>query len=508
MQANVGDIYSVFSPQLQQYVACQVTHIQAPKTPRGEPLAAVLELDWTGDGLPDASTASRMQPLRCNYYFVKDRYDHAYVTANVPPDYVFIANLPPLVVADTSSYKSVWEVGDSMLRQRSWEQIDPARRARFKAASSEHRVTVGGMSLPQNTTRINDSVLTAVYDLSELDQLPCLMTLETTQGTPELMAYLQQHPFINELHWQSSSVTDIDVSTMRLQRLILQPQGLASICLNPDLYLLSLTAMPAPTLQVEAAEQGRHLSLQCAQAMPVLQGLDQLGALSLTGVKAIDLASIVQRFPHLTELRIWGAPGLASHIDSLAGLAQLQVLTISDVFGFGADDFPSPQQLPNLSRLWMDSVPQDVAKAVKAAYKHAAAQGLDLAISKPRKPEWLAENLHNPFRDWDGREHIASRYAGKAALAYKKLLSATRGINADMDASSVADILTASVTHYVEEFNAIDRSASVIETVEREEIYCVLVDVLGQLEQDLGEPGGLMVNQERLTELFDQLREF
>lgn len=507
MTANVGDIYSVFSVELQQYVACQVTHIQPPRTPRGKPLAAVLELDWTGDALPDAAAASRMQPLRYNYFFTRNRLDHGYVTANVPPDHVLIANLPPLVEDDVSTYKFGWDVGASMARQRSWEQIDPARRKQFRAASSSNKVIVGGHVFRQDATRINDSILDAITDLSELDLLPCLMTIETSKGTHELMAYIQQHPFINELHWQSSTVTDIDVSATRLNRFILQPDGVASVRLNPELYLFSLTAMPSPQLKVEQAEQGRDLSLQCVENMPALQGLDRLGALSLTGVREVDLAPVVRRFPHLRELRLWGKPGMARNMHSIAQLPQLQMLTTFDVFGFEADEFPAPEQLPKLASLWMTSVPADVAKAVKTAYKKAAAQGLDLSISKPRKPEWLAENLLNPFRDWDGREQISAAQAKKAALAYKNLLAATRGIGAYMPAAEAAAALDAMVTAYTLDFNKMDRSG-MIETVEREEIYSVLVDVLKQLEQQLGEQGAAPVQQERLYELFDQLRDF
>ena len=507
MPANVGDIYSVFSVELQQYVACQVTHIQPPRTPRGKPLAAVLQLDWLGDALPDAAAASRMQPLRYSYYFVRNRLDHGYVTANVPPDHVFIANLPPLVEDEVNTYKFGWDTGASLARQRSWEQIDPARRKQFRAASSSNKVIVGGRVFRQDDTRINDSILDAVKDLSELDQLPCLMTIETKKGTPELMAYIRQHPFINELHWQSSTVTDIDVSTTRLSRFILQPDGVASVRLNPGLSLFSLTAMPSPQLQVEQAEQGRDLSLQCVEGVPALHGLDRLGALSLTGVREIDLAPVVERFPHLRELRLWGKPGMATNMNRIAQLTELQMLTTFDVFGFGADEFPAPEQLPKLSQLWMTSVPADVAKAVKTAYKKAAAQGLDLSISKPRKPEWLAENLLNPFRDWDGREQISAAQAKKAALAYKNLLAATRGIGADMPAAEAAAALDAMVTAYTVAFNKMDRSG-IIETVEREEIYSVLVDVLVQLETDLGEQGAALVNQERLYELFDRLRDF
>lgn len=92
---------------------------------------------------------------------------------------------------------------------------------------------------------------------------------------------------------------------------------------------------------------------------------------------------------------------------SLAQLTQLWMFTACDLFAYTAEEFPSASQLPQLSVLWLTSLPADAAKAIKAGYKKAAALGLDLSVTKARKPEWLAENLLNPFRDWDGREHIS-----------------------------------------------------------------------------------------------------
>ncbi|TGU99079.1 hypothetical protein EN829_058870, partial [Mesorhizobium sp. M00.F.Ca.ET.186.01.1.1] len=45
---------------------------------------------------------------------------------------------------------------------------------------------------------------------------------------------------------------------------------------------------------------------------------------------------------------------------------------------------------------------------IKTAYKQESKRGLNLSITKPRNPEWLANNLTNPFRDWDGRENITA----------------------------------------------------------------------------------------------------
>ncbi|MCA1858935.1 hypothetical protein LE191_02280 [Janthinobacterium sp. HSC-3S05] len=506
MLANVGDIYSVFSTELQQYVACQVTRIKDTSSSR--PVAAVLELDWTGDALPDAAAVQAMRPLLCDYFFWNNRHDHCYATANVPPGHTLVGNIAPLVDVEVNSYRSGWNVGDSVLRQRNWERIDPLRRQRFKAASDEREVTLGGHVFRQDATKIDDSVLQALDDISELEQLPCLMSIETADGTQALMEFIQGNPFINELHWQSSTVHALDFSGSGLSRLILQPDGVTSLVLNEGLGLLALRGAPSPALRIKDGADGRHLTLQCTQTLPPFHGLGQLGGLSLVSMKDVDLAQVAQRFPHLTALRIWGKPGLASQMASLAQLTQLRMFTAYDLFGYTAEEFPSATQLPQLSALWLTSLPADVAKAIKAGYKRAAALGLDLSVTKARKPEWLADNLLNPFRDWDGREHISPAYAKKAALAYKNMLAVTRGINAAMDATAAAAALEAMVTGYVDAFNKIERRASIIETVEREEIYTVLAELLVQLRQQLGGQGAALVDEAALLELFDRLREF
>jgi len=500
---NVGDVYSVFSSELQQYVACQVTRIKDASSSR--PVAAVLELDWTGDALPDAAAVQAMRPLLCDYFFWNKRHDHCYATANVPPGHTLVGNIAPLVDVEVNSYRSGWNVGDSVLRQRNWERIDPLRRQQFKAASREREVTLGGHVFRQDATKINDSVLQALADLSELEQLPCLMSIETSHGTPALMAFIQNNPFINELDWQSSTVPALDFSGSGLERLILQPDGVSSLVLNEGLGLLALRSAPSPALRIKDGTDGRHLTLQCKQTLSSFHGLDQLGGLSLVSMKDVDLAQVAQRFPHLTALRIWGKPGLASQMASLAQLAQLRMFTACDLFGYTAEEFPAATQLPQLSALWLTSLPLDAAKAIKAGYKKAAAQGLDLSVSKARKPEWLAENLLNPFRDWDGREHISPAYAKKAALAYKNMLAVTRGIDAAMEAPAAAAVLEAMVSAYVQEFNKIERRTSIIETVEREEIYTVLAELLAQLSSQLG---AALVDEAALLDRFDRLREF
>lgn len=217
----------------------------------------------------------------------------------------------------------------------------------------------------------------------------------------------------------------------------------------------------------------------------------------------------MKRYPELTELRLWGKPGSLIQLESIQHLKALQEFSTYDLFGFIGEQFPNPEQFPKLSKLWLTSLPAEAAKSIKTRYKKAAAAGLELEISKPRKPEWLAENLTNPFRDWDGRDHIKSAHAKKAAQLYKQCLKKIRQLAQSQISNEVIQKqLFSMFENYTQTFNKMDAKTGFIETVEREEIYVVLASLLDQLEQELGNESTIKVNHEALYEVFDLLRDF
>ncbi|MBP1994443.1 hypothetical protein [Paenibacillus eucommiae] len=109
MLANVGDIYCVYVERIQQYTACQVTMLEEPISSKSRPLAAILELDWIGDTLPDEAELHKMKPLICDYFFWNNKLEHYFADANVPPNYMLVGNLPPLTTETTNSYGESWK---------------------------------------------------------------------------------------------------------------------------------------------------------------------------------------------------------------------------------------------------------------------------------------------------------------------------------------------------------------------------------------------------------------
>ncbi|WP_242773597.1 hypothetical protein [Brevibacillus parabrevis] len=508
----VGDIYCVFVEKLQKYTACQVTSFKESESGKSSKLISLLELDWLSDTLPDDAELLTMKPLSCDFYFWNNNLQHSYVEAAVPKDYIKAGNIPPLLPGETNSY-GTWNVGGSIYRQWQWEQIPAEKRQLFKqAAKDDALITLGTRSLRRSTNVVWEDMLAELDDVSELEKLPCLTKIHAAEASASLLAFVKNNPFIIELHLGKTLMSSIDLSGSQIRKLFIQnAQGLEKLTLNKGLTNLTIGSDISPDLHIEADEDGYWLSAGFTSSPPDFHGLPRLSGLHLHQVTELDLLPIVQRFPELQEMRLWGKPGTISNLDSISQLSKLASFSTYDIFGFSADQFPPPQQLPRLSTLWMTSLPADAAKSIKTAYKQESKRGLNLSITKPRNPEWLANNLTNPFRDWDGRENITAAQAKKAADQYKKTATALTALQKqDSELPKAADLeaaLLELVAAYTLAFNKMDRRTGFIETVEREEIYVVLHDLLDSTKQSLAAQG-LAIDLAPLFERFDQLRDF
>lgn len=120
---------------------------------------------------------------------------------------------------------------------------------------------------------------------------------------------------------------------------------------------------------------------------------------------------------------------------------------------------------------------------------------ISLRITKPRKSEWLAQNLDNPFRTWDGVEHIPISSAKKAVEQYRKTRSALLKIANDTEEEREKKALEI-VTNYTQTFNKM----RFIETEERDEIYTALCNILDILPDN--------INKDKLLDRFEELRDF
>lgn len=497
MIAKAGDIYCVYNKSLKKYTACQVTKIDDSGK---KPQATIISLDWVSDELPKEEELALMKPLYIDYMYWGGTFNIKRVDVNVPLNYVYVANVKPLNNEDTGTYGG-WNSGVEIYNQFKWLKIPKEQRDAFKAAdaSSEH-VEFEGNRRRLGTHSEND-MWHDFDDALSLRVFPCLSSLTVTKWHKNLFEYLNSNPFIRELVIENHGKSSLDFSETTIDRLSVDMTGLEELILNDDLSMLFLLGEVKDGCKITSPSFGSDLILYCDGSVPKIQGLEGLEKLYIRTITELDIADILRAYPKLRELRLWGKPGNLINFAKISEFSELEVLTTMDLFGFTADEVPKPEKLQKLYMLWMDSLPEDAAKEVKKLYKKRKGEGLDLWITKPRKAEWLAQNLENPFRSWDGEEHITPANAKKAADIYRKTRAAMVKL-IEAPSKDIEKDAEALVRDYTEGFNKMDKKKPFIDTVERDEVFTALDGILSLIPDELG------IDQDKLIDLFDQLKEF
>lgn len=497
MLAKAGDVYCVYNNYLKKYTACQITKIEEDDQ---KPQAVILSLDWSGEEPLKEAELSSLQPLYKDFMYWNRGIDLSNVDVNVPANYTFVGNVAPLTDESTNSY-ATWGNGYEVYRQLKWQEIPKEQRDTFKEADkSKEKVIFAGKEYLISKHHLNDE-WTPFEDALELKVFPCLSKLTLKKWHENVYEYLQSTPFISELFLENHNQTKLDFSRTSVCTLSIDMTDVEELILNDGLEQLILLGEIRKDCNIQANGNEEALLLQCDKVIPKLKGLEALGKLHVIKIEELDIEEVLNAYPKLTELRLWGKPGNLVHFDKLPEFQQLEVLTTMDLFGFTAEDIPTPDRLPNLYMFWMNSLPEDAAKVTKKLYKKRKEDGLHLWISKPRKPEWLAQNLDNPFRSWDGQENITPANAKKAAALYRK----TRADMVKLVESSPDEMMqgaTELVKLYTEGFNKMDKGKYFIETVEREDIYTALDDILDLI------PAEFNIDKENLLNFFDELKDF
>jgi len=208
-------------------------------------------------------------------------------------------------------------------------------------------------------------------------------------------------------------------------------------------------------------------------------------SLTVRDVGSVDCALLAARYPGLAYLSLSGNFGVLAHASALNQLRSLRRLLIHSLLGISRADCLHPDQVPALELLGLHGIPYDYATAMRARWRPQVPHGTLVDITGARKPEWLAENLSNPLREWDGRPHISKSRFAKATAQYK---ATRRAIMAELSAESepVAPLLAQIGREYAEAFNALDGRAPFIETEEREELFAALNLIVDDAEAVTG----------------------
>jgi hypothetical protein len=196
--------------------------------------------------------------------------------------------------------------------------------------------------------------------------------------------------------------------------------------------------------------------------------------LTARDVNSLDCALLAARYPGLAALRMSGNFGELTNASSLNQLASLKWLFITGLLGMGHADCLHPDRVPKLEFLGLHDIPYDYAAAMRARWRPQAPNGTLVNITGARKPEWLAENIGNPLREWDGRAHISRARFTKATAQYKATRRAVMAALPADDGETSAARLAQIGREYAEAFNRLDGRAPFIETEEREELFDAL----------------------------------
>ena len=493
MKATAGEVYTVYNQYLKRYTACQVAYIAPPDSVSKEPWAVVLSLDWAGDAPLTTEELPRLRPLYKDFMYWSRDLHLRRVPVEIPPQYTPVGTLPPFTDEPCHSYGG-WNDGYEVYLQMKWRAIPEKRRRAFKEAmESDGETEIGGISVKVSSHRVMDKY-TPFGSALELAALPCLSEIICEKWHPDLLEFLRGNPFIRELTLLNHSQRTLDLRGTSITKLMLDMTGLQELWLGEDTEQLLFQNKGPDACTIHASEDGSGLTLQfIGECRPHLELPNLLGLRGIQ-LKDFDLTGLAAVHPHLKKLRLWGAPGNLQNFSAVAQFRELTDFSAFDLFGFGAADIPAPEQMPELRWFWMTSLPEDAAKAAKQLWK--SKPGIDLQITKPRKPEWLAQNLDNPFRGWDGAEHIPAAAAKKAANQYRKTRSQLmkRAVQPGEDAQAQA---LDAVAAYTQTFNKM----GFIETEERDEIYMALRGILDALPDDT-------LQKDTLIEKFDELRDF
>jgi len=200
-------------------------------------------------------------------------------------------------------------------------------------------------------------------------------------------------------------------------------------------------------------------------------------ALTVEGVEVLDCARLVAASPGLHQLILSGTLGRLENAGALNRLSALRQLGVGNLFGMTKSDCLLPTAVPSLEWLVLRSVPREYGSAMRSIWGPELKKGCFSAISALRSPEWLAENVDNPLRDWDGREHISASDLRKSVAEYKATRRAVLAAMADPEEVDLKARLTQIGRDYGNAFNELARRTEFIETVEREELFAALMSI-------------------------------
>mgnify|MGYP000764621617 FL=1 len=303
-------------------------------------------------------------------------------------------------------------------------------------------------------------------------------------------------PFITELTYKGKGQRSLDFRGTSLRKLLIDLTEIDELWLNDEMEQLYLLNDKISPCVIHARDNGANLLLQYRKIFHPYPELSNLNSLHGIEINEVDMNDIFSVYPNLKELWLWGKPGYIRNFSVLESFRNIEVFATRNLFGFSSEDIPVPERMEHLNWLWMTSLPEDAAKCIKKLYKKRKNEGMNLSVTQARKPEWIKENMDNPFRDWDDSDYISPSSAKKAIIQYRKTRNELLALNVQNDPEAQTKAIAA-VEEYTKTFNRM----RCIETDERDLVYKVLCSIIDYMNNPI-------IDKARLLDRFEELRDF
>ena len=326
MNVSAGEVYTVYNKYLERYTACQVAYIAPPDNVSSQSWAVILSLDWVGDAPLTAEELLHLRPLYKDFMYWPRELHLLRVPVEIPPQYTLVGILPSFADEPCRSYGG-WNDGYEVYRQIKWQEIPEERRRAFKEAmESDGEPEIGGIPVKVSSHRLMDKYL-PFGSARELEALPCLSDLICERWHPDLLEFLRENPFLDELTLLSHGQRALDLRRTSVRKLMLDMTGLEELWLGEETEQLLFQNKGPDACTIHAAGNGSGLTLQFIGEYRPHPELPNLWGLHGIRLEEFDLTGLPVVHPSLKELRLWGAPGNLRHFSAVAQFRELTDLS-------------------------------------------------------------------------------------------------------------------------------------------------------------------------------------
>ena len=177
---QAGDVYALQEKETGKWFAFQVVQIGEKL---GEEYAVYVDLDYWSDKKPGERDLKKMSYLTLNHHFWDNEIRHYWVPISFfPSNAIRIGEKAIKPLEECRAYGD-WPDGSQQKWTERWNKLPQDQVSAFKKALTEtsETIIVAGKEVKKNLYRLYDDTLSALSDFSELDKLPGLGSINTSE---------------------------------------------------------------------------------------------------------------------------------------------------------------------------------------------------------------------------------------------------------------------------------------------------------------------------------------